>query len=298
MHYTQAFKKLHKKDYQHLVKQAFKEDHVNHDVTTLTMISNKMKGQARIISKQFCVMAGIEVIVYILKSIDKNLNIEFSIVDGDHVNTGDTILEIRGKLQSILVAERVVLNFLSILCGISTLTYQVLCKTKKWGITLLDTRKTIPGWRNLSKYAVYVGGGTNHRWHLADMGMIKDNHWSAVKDISKALAMFTKKYPRLKYQIEVDTMEQLEHALQTFPYCILLDNLSISQIHKAVKIIHNFNKRYNTDIKIEASGNYTPYNVYKLKYTKVDYVSMSYITMNFNPINFSMEILNMYSTNK
>ena len=290
--YTNSVSKLTKSDYMMLVEQALIEDSVAKDVTSLSIFNLKNIAQATIITRQNGIIAGLPIIKDICKKVDPNLKLHFYKQDGDKLLANDKIVDISGKTISILATERVCLNFLGLLSGMATLTYNIVQKLEPYNIKLLDTRKTIPGYRKLSKYAVYIGGGNNHRLSLSDMGLIKDNHIAAVGSIAEAIHCFQNKYPKIKVQVEVDTFEQLKIALPLNPTAILLDNMNASQIKKCVAFIKQYNLKNNKNIWSEASGGFNINNISKLKDTGVDYVSMSSITMDANNLDLSLEIYN------
>ena len=214
--------------------------------------------------------------------------------DGDEFDKSTNIMSITGFVTSILASERAALNFLSFLSGIASTTRKVEQTLSPWGIKVLDTRKTLPGFRLLSKYAVAVGGGLNHRLHLADRGLIKDNHIAACQDqdIREAVLKFRKKYPKMICQVEVNNMNQLESILtnESKPDHVLLDNMSPRLIKKCVKKIKEYSKKSKKKICVEASGGFHLGNIKSIKKTGVDLVSMSSITMDPRPINFSLQI--------
>ncbi len=281
---------LKEDDYLPLINLAFKEDQVDNDITTKSIPLYK-KIMTRIITKEKCVIAGIEVVHTIFDLLDPTLNVKHSCKDGQELNQNQEIMSITGNIQSILPAERTALNFLSMISGIATSTRIVTKQLSNYGITLLDTRKTVPGFRVLSKYAVSVGGGKNHRSHLGEQGLIKDNHISAYGDIKNTILIFKKKFPKLFCQIEVENKQELAEALLANPDGILLDNMAPRKIKQCANLIKKYSKKKQRKIIIEASGGYNLKNIRHLQKTGIDYISMSSITMNSKPINFSLEVI-------
>ena len=269
---------------------ALKEDQVHNDVTTKAIFFKTDNTLAKIISKEKCIVAGLEVAQAVFKALDSDLNIKTLCKDGEELKKNQIIMSIQGNLHSIFSSERTALNFLSIMSGIATQSGQIAQTLSRWRIKLLDTRKTIPGFRMLSKYAVATGGAKNHRFHLGDQGLVKDNHIAAHGDLRNIVLIFKKKYPTLFCQVEIDNILQLEQALMAQPDGILLDNMKPRQLKKSVKYIKKYTKKQGKKILIEASGNYNLQNIKTLRNIEIDYVSMSSITMNAKPINFSLEV--------
>ena len=224
--------------------------------------------------------------------LDSSLKVKMLLQDGNEFHKNTSIMTIQGKTASLLASERTALNFLSFLSGIASAVSeaaQILAPSK---IKVLDTRKTLPGLRTLSKYAVRAGGGLNHRENLEDQGLIKDNHLALYENIKKAVIQLKREYPKLPSQVEVDNLEQLESALSAEPDHILLDNMNPRLIKKCVKRIKEYSIQNQKKIYTEASGGIHPGNLKGIKKTGVDFVSMSSITMNAKPIDFSLKIEN------
>ncbi|MDH5716018.1 MAG: carboxylating nicotinate-nucleotide diphosphorylase [Spirochaetia bacterium] len=290
--YTKPVSKISEIDYNNLIKAALIEDDVENDVTTLSIFKTKDIVNAKIIAKQEGILAGIKIAEKTFLILDRKLKIQIKKDDGSIFKKGECVLEINGSIQSILKAERTALNFLAFLCGISTSTYNITSKLSKHKITAVDTRKTIPGYRKLSKYAVFIGGGCNHRLNLSDMGLIKDNHIAKAKSITQAVINFKQLHPRLKCEVEVENETQLKEALNSNVDIILLDNMNKNQIKKSVQIVKKYNKQNTKNILCEASGGFNENNINTIFKTGVDFVSMGSLTQKINPIDFSLEINN------
>ena len=288
--YTTPITSLKKEDYVDLLKLAIIEDEVYNDITSQSIFNQEHKSKATIISREKAILCGITMAKDIFLEIDNTLQITLYKQDGDTIEPNEPIVDIKGKTGSILASERIALNFVSFLSGISTITHQIVKKLEPYNIKLLDTRKTLPGYRKLSKYAVYIGGGNNHRISLGDMGLIKDNHIAASGSIQNAIQKFKNKYPNVKYQIEIDTFKQLTEAIELQPQYILLDNMNTEQLTKCASYIQQYNKINNCNIFIEASGGFTADNIDILHNTGVQFVSMSKITMDSKNIDLSLEI--------
>jgi nicotinate-nucleotide pyrophosphorylase (carboxylating) len=204
--------------------------------------------------------------------------------DGEKIRVGQKIAIIKGNARSILSGERLVLNFLSALSGTATTTRRYIEKIRKYKTQILDTRKTIPGFRILQKYAVSVGGAENHRMGLYDMVLIKDNHIETNGGIKSAVEKVRKKiFKNVKIEVEVETLKQVEEALESKADWIMLDNMSTDNMKKAVKMI-------GKKAKIEASGGITINNLEEVAKTGVDYISVGALTHSFTKIDFSMVI--------
>ena len=267
-----------------LIDLALKEDIGKGDITTDNIIPKDKKSEAEIIAKEDGVVCGLDVVRFVYKTIDPNIYFMKKTKDGEKVRVGQKIAVIKGNARSILSGERIVLNFLSALSGTSTTTRRYVDKIKKYNAKILDTRKTIPGFRILQKYAVSIGGAKNHRMGLYDMVLIKDNHIEANGGIANSVANIRKKIPKnIKIEIEAENLEQVKEALEAKVDWIMLDNMSIEDMKKAIKLI-------NGRTKIEASGGITLDNIEEVAKTGVDYISIGALTHSFNKIDFSMVI--------
>ncbi|MBU4485733.1 MAG: carboxylating nicotinate-nucleotide diphosphorylase [Candidatus Delongbacteria bacterium] len=269
-----------------LIKKAIKEDlGKNGDITTDSIIPKKQKGKAVLKAKAGGIISGLQVFEDTFFYIDKDLKIETFFKDGDMIEAGDIVAIITGKLNSILKAERTALNFIQRMSGISTSANQFVQAVKGTNAKILDTRKTLPGFRTLDKYAVKMGGAENHRMGLFDMFLIKDNHIAAAGGITSAVkkALEYKKSKELNSKIEVEVKNQNEfkEALKLDIDIIMLDNMSIEDIKKCVKI--NAGKK-----KLEVSGNVTLDTVRKLAETGIDYISSGSLTHSVKALDLSL----------
>ena len=296
--YASRFDKVRKKKYLPIIKQALLEDDVDHDITSRALIRPFHRtGQARIVCRENGILAGGFIAQEVFLLIDFLFDTNQLIEEGSAFKKGDTILELKGRLSTILSGERVALNLLSFMSGIATQTARVKKELANIGngkIRILDTRKTIPGMRLLSKYAITMGGGYNHRLNLSEMGLIKDNHIEACGSILKAILSFVDKNPQKEYQAEVESLQQLKKILLHAEECrlrnILLDNMDNPTLSKAVKMIRECEKTLGKKIYIEASGGYRVDNLQNLKGADIDFVSMGSLTLETHPIDFSLEI--------
>ncbi len=269
-----------------LIKKALKEDlGKNGDITTDSIIQERQKGKAVLKAKSEGILCGLEVFEDTFFYVDKDLKIETFFKDGDKLEKGDVVALIKGRLNSILKAERTALNFIQRMSGISTAAYQFVKAVEGTNAQILDTRKTLPGFRILDKYAVKTGGAQNHRMGLFDMFLIKDNHIAAAGSVSKAVekALNFKKENGLKVKIEVEikNITEFKEALALEVDWIMLDNMKADEIRKCVSL--NKGKK-----KLEVSGNVTIETVRKLAETGVDYISSGSLTHSVKALDLSL----------
>ena len=273
---------------QDIIIQALREDLGDGDITTETVIPKNKAIKGFLLAKEDLVVCGLAIACKVFKLKDKNIKFKFLVPDGAFVRKGKVIAKISGNAKSILSAERVALNFLSFLSGIATKTRKFALKTKPYKVKVVDTRKTIPGLRLLEKYAVRIGGGYNHRLSLDEMIMVKDNHLETVKGIKglKSLKNAAKKY---KVEIEVESLKDFKEALNLGPDIIMLDNMSLSDIKRAVAIRQNLPKTKNKPL-LEVSGGITLKTIQKFASTGVDMISVGALTHSVDSVDISLEI--------
>lgn len=265
---------------------ALAEDIGSGDLTSIHFIPRKSV-LARIVSREKATVAGVEIACETFRRVDPQLKLEVVLPSGSVVRSGATVLQIRGRLPSILTAERVALNFLQRLSGVATLTEQYVKAIRGTGARILDTRKTTPGLRQYEKAAVVAGGGRNHRMGLYDMVMVKDNHVAMQRDmegLQRAIRKFRKLHPEIRVELEADTLEQVQAYLQMDGVdVILLDNMSAAKMRKAVE--------WNQGrVKLEASGGINLDTVRAVAETGVDYISVGALTHSARAIDFSLEV--------
>jgi len=286
---------LNKKTKQ-IIKQALEEDIGKGDITTSLAIPASLRARGVIIAKEGGVLCGVSLARYIFKQVDQRIIFKSFKKDGDIFKKGDKIAVIRGKAKSILTAERVVLNFLSLLSGISTVTRKFVDKVSNTKTKVMDTRKTTPNLRDLEKYAVRIGGGRNHRSSLSEGIMVKDNHLRAGgyvtegklnKDKIGALIVHLRKQTSLKIEIEVENLEEFKEVIKHKPDIILLDNFSLKNLKTA---IGKRNKHF-PGVKLEASGGIKLSNVRDFSCSGIDFISVGMMTHSPQAIDFSLEIL-------
>lgn len=258
------------------VKAALAEDIGAGDATTLATVPPGLTARALMRARQPLVVAGTAFAETAFRALSTKIKIKLVRRDGQTAKAGETILEISGPARPILTAERVALNFIQRLSGVATLTSQFVRAIHGARARVLDTRKTTPGWRRFEKYAVACGGGTNHRFGLYDMVLIKDNHLAALRDekpnaIAAAIARARRKFPRLKIEVEADTLDQVRQALDAGAEMILLDNMSLKDLSQAVVMAEGF-------AKTEASGGVNLKTVRAIAQTGVDFISVGALT--------------------
>ncbi len=270
------------------VKLALAEDIGPGDATTLAVVPENASGTAVMLAREPMVVAGLALAVAAFTELSSNLQIDQRVTDGQHVGPNEPLMRIHGLLRAILSAERVALNFVQRLAGVATLTSQFVEAVSGTGAKILDTRKTTPGWRRLEKYAVTCGGGQNHRFGLYDMVLIKDNHLAALRDeapnaIAAALQRARLKYPRLRVEVEAETLEQVGQALAAGADVVLLDNMSLAQQRAAVKLV-------NGRAQTEASGGVNLATVRAVAETGVDFISVGALTHSARALDIALEI--------
>lgn len=268
-----------------LILQALEEDITSEDITTNAIIREEVKGQVNLICKEDGVLAGLNVYKRVFELIDNNAIIETSFKDGDIVKNGDLIAVVKADVRAILSGERVALNYLQRMSGVATHTRKIVNMLKGSNTVLLDTRKTTPNNRIFEKYAVKVGGGSNHRYNLSDGILIKDNHIDAAGSITNAVKLAKEYAPFVrKIEVEVENMEMLKEAIDAGADIIMLDNMSVDQMKEAVKYIDG---RAQT----ECSGNVTKEKVKDLIDIGVDFVSCGALTHSSPVLDYSMKNL-------
>ena len=266
------------------ILSALKEDITSEDVTTNAIMKEPKLGRVDLICKQDGIICGLEVFERTFKLLDPDCQFKTTYHDGDIIKNGDHIGEVIGDIRVLLSGERVALNYLQRMSGIATYTKKSVDILKGSKTKLLDTRKTTPNNRIFEKYAVKVGGGTNHRYNLSDGVLIKDNHIGAAGSITKAVALAREYAPFVrKIEVEVETLEQVQEAIAAKADIIMLDNMSVDIMYEAVKIINN-------KAIVEASGNVTLETVNAIASTGVDIISSSAIVAKAPTLDLALDI--------
>ncbi len=265
-----------------LIKMALEEDHIENDITTNSLFPEYRKAKAIVIAKSNGILCGLDIFKEVFLTIGKEIKFKTNFKDGDEFKKGDTIIEIEGDIRIILKGERTALDFLGHLSGIATKTHSLVKKTGG-RIKVLDTRKTTPGFRELEKYAVKIGGGYNHRMNLEEMAMLKENHLIFFKSIKDAVDRLRKRSKDIKIEVEVKNLKEFKEVLNLEVDRIMLDNFSLEDIREAVKI--NGGRR-----ELEISGGVNESNIEEYSLTGADYVSSGALTHSFKNSDFSLLI--------
>ena len=268
-----------------IILNALKEDITSEDISTNSVMRQYQLGEVELICKQDGVIAGLEVFKRVFELLDAGTKAEFSVKDGDKVKNGQKLGVIRGDIRVLLSGERTALNYLQRMSGIATYTRTIADMLEGTNTKLLDTRKTTPGMRVFEKYAVKVGGGYNHRFNLSDGILLKDNHIGAAGGVKEAVAMAKEYAPFVrKIEIEVENLEMLKEALEAGADIIMLDNMSVEDMTKAVELCKG-------KAETECSGNVTKENVAKLVDIGVDYISSGALTHSSPILDLSLKNL-------
>jgi nicotinate-nucleotide diphosphorylase (carboxylating) len=268
-----------------LIMMALQEDITSEDVSTNAVMPKAQKGKVDLICKQDGIIAGLDVYARVFTILDDSTEVEFFCKDGDEVKAGQLMGIVTGDIRVLLSGERVALNYLQRMSGIATYTHEVAELLKGSRTTLLDTRKTTPNCRIFEKYAVRVGGGSNHRYNLSDGVLLKDNHIGAAGSISNAVRMAKEYAPFVrKIEVEVETLDQVKEAVEAGADIIMLDNMTTDQMRAAIDLIDG---RAET----ECSGNVTKENIERLVSLGVDYISSGALTHSSPIMDISMKNL-------
>ncbi|SDQ36614.1 nicotinate-nucleotide pyrophosphorylase [carboxylating] [Chryseobacterium soldanellicola] len=268
------------------IKNALEEDIHDGDHSTLSTIPKDLEQSAKLLVKQNCILAGVELAEFIFKTFDKNLNVEIFIKDGSAAKVGDVALIVKGSARSILSTERLILNCMQRMSGIATLTHDWDSRLIGTKTKLLDTRKTTPNFRICEKWAVAIGGGTNHRYGLYDMIMLKDNHIDYNGSITNAVKMakeyVKKNKKKLKIEVETRNLEEVQEAINAKVDRIMLDNMDVKTMKKAIKMI-------NGSCESEASGGITRDQLKEIASTGVTFISAGALTHSAENIDLSLK---------
>jgi len=271
-----------------IVSSALAEDGAGDDITTDALVPPDLTGSAVIIAKEAGIVAGLPVAAAVFATADPLLSFQPRVSDGARAAAGDTLVEVEGRVASILHGERVALNFLQRLSGIATATARLVDAVAGLPTRILDTRKTTPGLRPLERYAVRMGGGQNHRYNLADGTLVKDNHWQAMRaqgiDIGGAIRQLRAKARQgLRIEVEVTSVEEAKESLAAGVDILLLDNMGRESMRQVVELARG---RALT----EASGGITLETIRAVAETGVDYISVGALTHSAPALDISLEL--------
>ncbi|MBT8042011.1 MAG: carboxylating nicotinate-nucleotide diphosphorylase [Pontiella sp.] len=259
------------------------------DVTSDSLVPPEEVAEAHMVAREACRLAGVTVAAEVFRQVDPDLECEVCVADGSVVDKGAVVLVIKGSAQRILTAERTALNFIQRMSGVATVTAEYVRQAGNPEVMLLDTRKTTPALRPFEKYSVLCGGGTNHRYGLFDAVLIKDNHLASWKKkhgtgVGEAVAAARAKYPDLKIEVEVDTIEQLREALTTRPDWVLLDNMPPPVLRECVALCKGI-------CQTEASGGINLDTIHGIAQTGVDAISVGALTHSAPSIDLALDFV-------
>ena len=283
----------HNLDVDTLIDLAIQEDNPNGDISAELCIDTNSHSTAKLIAKENGVFFGTQICTQLISKIDPTIQLTLQTKDGQAFITSETLLTLSGSTKSLLILERVLLNFLQHLCGISTITQAYVKALNNDKIQLLDTRKTRPAYRHLEKAAVLAGGGYNHRLNLSDMVLLKENHVKAflndhdIATFSERLQKHRQKHPHIPIEIEVETLEELEAWPLEFADYIMLDNFSIPKIKDGLEIC----KKRHLNAQIEVSGNITLDTIQDYRNLDIHRISIGRLTHSVKAIDLSLLIL-------
>jgi len=269
------------------VAAALEEDRGLEDVTTLAVVEAGLSGVARFLAKEAGVLAGLDVALETFRQIDGSVQLQRLLEDGERFEGGTVVAEGRGPVRALLQGERVALNFIQRMSGTATLTRRFVDAVAGTRAVILDTRKTTPGMRDMEKYAVRCGGGTNHRRDLAVMAMIKDNHREALErrgwTLAQGVAAIRRRTPGVPVEVEIDSLNELEAALAAGPEWVLLDNMAAAEMADAVLRTHG-------RARLEASGGVTLEAVRAIAETGVAAISVGALTHSATALDISLDL--------
>ncbi len=267
-----------------LIAMALEEDIGSGDITTAGILTGREKGGAKAVAKSEMVVAGIDVFRETFLLLDGHITFTAHVEDGERIRPGAIMGELQGTLLSILMAERVALNFLQRMCGIATLTSRLVEAVAGTGVKILHTRKTVPGLRALDTYAVRVAGGYSHRAGLFDGVLLKENHIVAAGGIAEAVFHARRRMPHtVKVEVETENLAEVEQALSAGVELIMLDNMSMEETRQAVKLVAG-------RALLEASGNVTLANIREIAATGVHYISVGALTHSVTAADISLRV--------
>jgi len=268
-----------------LIDLALKEDVAGGDITSEAIFHSGQISESKIIAKEQGILCGLPLAREVYRRIDPSIEMSILKNDGEEVKAGDEVVRFKGPTGALLTGERTLLNFMQRLSGIATMTARLMKILEGTDIKILDTRKTLPGFRLLDKYAVRTGGGQNHRMGLFDMVMIKDNHIKAAGSITEAVNQVRVKWnDRFRIEVETTTHEEVREAVLAGADIIMLDNMTTSAMEEAVEIIER-------RAEVEISGNVDEARLLEIKHIKIDFISLGALTHSVQAFDLSMKFI-------
>ncbi|MCB8816741.1 carboxylating nicotinate-nucleotide diphosphorylase [Desulfosporosinus shakirovi] len=277
--------------FQELIDQALMEDIGTGDLST-RIFPEDLTSLAKLYAKENGIVAGLALVEQVFQRVDQRIQVHKLVRDGDEVKVGEVVIELDGPLSTILQGERTALNFLQHLSGIATATKRAVDQVTGLSTCIVDTRKTLPGWRALQKYAVRVGGGHNHRFGLYDAVMLKDNHLAAVGGLTEAVQRVRAEIGHMvKIEVECETIEQVEDAVACGVDVIMLDNMGIEEMREAVLYIDH-------RAIVEASGGIQEDQLRQVAETGVDLISIGALTHSVKALDFSLDLGEIKATTR
>ncbi len=286
-----------------LLKLALNEDIGSGDITTNLIAAPEQQAEAVVKAKAPGVFCGINIVKRLVELYNSEIVFQQLKEDGEMISEGDELLKLQGNVSSLLAIERTLLNFLQRLSGVATTAHLFVDQISHTSATLLDTRKTIPGYRTLEKYAVKVGGGSNHRLGLYDMVLVKDNHIILAGSLTSAVTkvqVIREQDPNITIEVEIENLGQLDELLLLLKVkdivvdMIMFDNMSVEDMKQGVATVKHFNTKHHRTIKTEASGGVNLDNLREIAETGVDFISVgAALTLNALSLDMSIEIRNI-----
>jgi nicotinate-nucleotide pyrophosphorylase (carboxylating) len=268
-----------------IIEATLKEDMPEGDITSENIIPSDSVSRAVFLAKEDGILAGIDIACRVFEHIDPEIRFEKHTEDGSEIRSGERLADLEGNSIALLKGERTALNFLQRLSGIATLTWKYVQATGGYETEILDTRKTTPSLRLLEKYAVKMGGGTNHRFSLSDMVLIKDNHLQISGGISDSVRKARERVkPGIKIEVEAATIDQVREAVQSGVDMIMLDNMTLDEMREAVVLVDG-------KVPLEASGNIQLPRVKEIAAAGVDFISVGGLTHSYSSLDISLEFL-------
>jgi len=271
------------------VAVALKEDFGQGDIHD-SIVDSQQHSEAIILSRHDGILCGQDWVNETCRQTDPSITTNWFVPEGALIEPNQVVLELSGPSYLLLRIERTMLNFLQLLTGTATRTKEFVSRIAHTKAKVLDTRKTIPGWRTAQKYAVEVGGGENHRFGLWDAFLLKENHINAAGGIRRAIQRARNAEPDVFLEIEVETLRELHDALQSRPDRIMLDNFTIEDTKHAVDLVRKYHKDHGIEIELEASGQINLENIVEVAETGVDYISLGTLTKDVKAHDFSLQL--------